>query len=211
VLRYRAHQSRRLAELGVGIHLGAEVTAETVAGERPDAVVVATGAAPLVPPIPGIDGPHVHDAQRLLRGEVPVAAGDRVVVIGGSATGCETAELIVAAGAAVTIVEMRGSVGRGIEAITRRQLVRALHNAGVAVRTRTTVVGIEPDGVVVTDPDGARRTIAADVVALAIGWRPTGADLAVPAGVEVRVLGDAEEAADFVRAVNTGADAGLAV
>jgi 2,4-dienoyl-CoA reductase (NADPH2) len=211
VLRYRAHQSRRLAELGVGIHLGAEVTAETVAGERPDAVVVATGAAPLVPPIPGIDGPHVHDAQRLLRGEVPVAAGDRVVVIGGSATGCETAELIVAAGAAVTIVEMRGSVGRGIEAITRRQLVRALHDAGVAVRTRTTVVGIEPDGVVVTDPDGARRTIAADVVALAIGWRPMGADLAVPAGVEVRVLGDAEEAADFVRAVNTGADAGLAV
>jgi 2,4-dienoyl-CoA reductase (NADPH2) len=65
--------------------------------------------------------------------------------------------------------------------------------------------------VVVTDPDGARRTIPADVVALAIGWRPTGADLAVPAGVEVRVLGDAEEAADFVRAVNTGADAGLAV
>ncbi|GAA0935533.1 FAD-dependent oxidoreductase [Pseudonocardia zijingensis] len=211
VLRFRAYQAERLAELGVVIRTGVEVDTAVVAREAPDVLVVATGAEPLVPPLPGIDSPHVHDAQELLRGEVAVEMGQRVVVIGGSATGCETAELLAARGAHVTIIEMRGSIGRGIEAITRRQLVRQLRHDGVEIRTRATVIAIEPGAVVHTDADGAAHEVPAGVVALAIGWRPTGAALAAPPGVEVRVLGDAEHPADFVRAINSGADAALAL
>ncbi|GAA2850719.1 FAD-dependent oxidoreductase [Pseudonocardia halophobica] len=215
VLRFREHQARRLTALGVEIHTSAPVSAGTVAAERPDVVIVATGADPLVPPIPGIDGPIVHDAQRLLRGEIAVGPGTRLVVVGGSATGCETAELMRARGAEVTIVEMRGSIGRGIEAITRRQLVRQLKKDGVEVLTRATVVGIEPGVVHWQEADGTPHSIEADLVALAIGWRPTGSDvttgLELGEGIEVRVLGDADSPADFVRAVNAGADAGLTV
>ena len=64
-----------------------------------------------------------------------VAAGERVVVIGGSATGCETAEHLTGEGAEVTIIEMRPSVGFGIEAITRRHLIRELKRSGVKVLT----------------------------------------------------------------------------
>ncbi|WP_326837021.1 FAD-dependent oxidoreductase [Amycolatopsis rhabdoformis] len=217
VLRYRDFQARRLAELGVDLRTSAPVSARTVAEQRPDVVVVATGAVPLVPPVPGIAAPHVHDAQRLLRGEIDVAPGTRLVVVGGSATGCETAELMRARGADVTIVEMRRSIGRGIEAITRRQLVKQLARDGVRILTGATVVGIEP-GLVrwrpAGDDDAAEETVAADLVALAIGWRATGsqvaADLAAE-GVDLRVLGDAETPADFVRAINAGADAGLTV
>jgi 2,4-dienoyl-CoA reductase (NADPH2) len=220
VLRFREHQARRLGALGVEIHTSSPVSAETVAEERPDVVIVATGADPLVPPIPGIDGPTVHDAQRLLRGEIEVGPGTRLVVVGGSATGCETAELVREQGAEVTIVEMRGSIGRGIEAITRRQLVRQLKKDGVQVLTRATVVGIEPGVVHWQEVDGTPHPLAADLVALAIGWRPTGTSVTAglelgegegSAGVEVRVLGDADSPADFVRAVNAGADAGLTV
>jgi 2,4-dienoyl-CoA reductase (NADPH2) len=211
VQRYRTHQVQRLADLGIDVHLGVQVTDEVIAQERPDVVVVATGAAPLVPPIPGIEAPHVHDAQRLLRGEVTVAVGARVVVIGGSATGCETAELLTASGAHVTIVEMRGGIGRGIEAITRRRLVRELNTAGVAVLTGATVVEIGDRAVEYTSTEGERHSVPADIVALAIGWRPRGADLVAPPGSEVLVLGDADQPADFVRAVNAGADAGLAI
>ena len=41
-------------KLGVTIHLGTEATVESVLAEKPDTVVVATGAVPLVPPIPGL-------------------------------------------------------------------------------------------------------------------------------------------------------------
>ncbi|MET7992310.1 FAD-dependent oxidoreductase [Amycolatopsis sp. NPDC005232] len=220
VLRFRDFQARRLAELGVEIRTSARVSAGTVAEERPDVVVVATGAVPLVPPVPGIDGPDVYDAQRLLRGEVEVVPGTRLVVVGGSATGCETAELMRAVGAEVTIVEMRGSIGRGIEAITRRQLVKQLRHDGVRILTKAVVVGIEPGSVrwrpaaEDTVDTAADEIIEADLVALAIGWRATGPQVAAELaadGVDVRILGDAENPADFVRAINAGADTGLAV
>ncbi len=211
VLRYRAHQRRMLEELGVAVTVGVAVTPAVVAAEHPDVLVLATGASPLVPPIPGIDAPHVHDAQRLLRGEVTVPDGARVTVIGGSATGCETAELLAEAGVPTTIVEMRRSLGAGIEAITRRTMVRGLRNAGVDILTKATVVGITADAVTWADAEGATHETPTDLVALAIGWRPTGALDALPSGVEVRVVGDADTPADFVRAVNEGADAGLEV
>jgi 2,4-dienoyl-CoA reductase (NADPH2) len=212
VLRFRDHQSTRLAELGVEVHVGADVTPATVAAARPDVVVVATGAEPLVPPIPGIGGAHVHDAQALLRGDAPVAAGDRVVVVGGSATGCEAAELLAGMGAAVTILELRDRVGHGIEAITRRQLLRALERDGVQIVTRAKVVAIDPDQVLYEDAGGETAAVPVDLVALALGWRANGSRLAEPlAGVEVLVLGDAARPADFVQAVNAGADAGLAI
>jgi pyruvate/2-oxoglutarate dehydrogenase complex dihydrolipoamide dehydrogenase (E3) component len=213
VLRFRDFQSRRLDELGVEIHLDTDVTPDVVARERPDAVLVATGAEPLIPPIPGIGSAIVHDAQRFLREELRPAAGERVVVVGGSATGCETAEHLAGLGVPVAILEMRNGVGFGIEAITRRHLIRALKRQGVEIVTGAKVVMIEHDHVLYEDPDGARHAVPADHVALAIGWRPVGSRLAdeLAGDVEVVVLGDASHPADFVSAINAGADAGLAL
>jgi len=205
VLRFRDFQGRRLRELGVTVRTGVEVTPVAVAAEAPDVVVVATGAEPLIPPIPGIGAAHVHDAQALLRGDLD-AGGLRVAIVGGSATGCETAELLAGAGAAVTILEMRGSIGHGIEAITRRHLVRALKKAGVEILTGAKVIAIEDDRVLYEGGE-----VPVDVVALAIGWKPRGSALADLPGVEVHVLGDAAAPADFVAAINAGADAGLQI
>ena len=211
VLRFRDYQVRRLGGLGVEIHTGIDVTAQTVAAESPDVVLIATGAEPLIPPIPGIGAAHSHDAVEVLRGGVEIRPGDRVAVIGGSATGCETAELVRARGAEVTILEMRGSIGFGIEAITRRTLLRQLRADGVTMVTNAKVVMIEDDRVLYEDADDQVRSVPADVVALALGWRPRGAGFAkgLPDGPEVIVLGDASAPADFVHAINAGADAGL--
>jgi 2,4-dienoyl-CoA reductase (NADPH2) len=212
VLRFRDFQARRLEEIGVEIHLGADVTPELVHAHGPDAVLVATGAEPLIPPIPGIGSAIVHDAQRFLRDELRPAEGERVVVVGGSATGCETAEHLIGLGTPVTILEMRKGVGFGIEAITRRHLIRSLKAAGVRIITGAKVVMIEHEEVLYEDADGARHSVPADHVALAIGWRPVGSKLAgALSDVEVVVLGDASRPSDFVSAINAGADAGLAL
>lgn len=211
VFLFRDYEERTMDRLGVDVRVGTSVTAADLAAGDADAIVIAVGADALIPPIPGLDRPHVHDAQEYLRGEHAPAPGTRVVVIGGSATGCETAELLVSQGVEVTVVEMAGRIGAGIEAITRRHIVRELKRHGANVLTGAKVVEVRGDAVVY-EGDGERREVACDQVALAIGWRPRGAGLTDGLdGREVHVIGDAARPADFVAAVNAGADAGLAV
>jgi 2,4-dienoyl-CoA reductase-like NADH-dependent reductase (Old Yellow Enzyme family)/thioredoxin reductase len=212
VLRFRDYQARVLEELGVEIHTDTDVTAAVVSDEDPDVVVVATGAEPHIPPIPGIHAPNVIDAQDILLGRVTVQSQDRVVIVGGSATGCETAEFLMATAAELSILEMEATVGRGVELITRQRLLKDLRDGGVDIVTESKVVLIEPQRVVFERPDGSLGEIEADLVALAIGWRPRGPVLADALGVrDVRVLGDASQPADFVAAVSAGAEAGLQV
>ena len=213
VLAFRDYQARVIRELGVEIHTGSELDAATIRSASPDVVLIATGAEPLVPPIPGIGGPNVIDAQEILHDRVKVAAGERVAVVGGSATGCETAEWLVAAGAEVTIIEMLPTVGQGIELITRRHLLRELKEKGVTILTQAKVTMIEPNALHYerTD-DGTEGSLAVDRVATAVGWSPRGPSLAgLIEGPEVVVLGDAQHPGDFVSAINAGADAGLSV
>ena len=153
------------------------------------------------------------DAQEILHGRVAVAPGERIAVVGGSATGCETAEWLVAAGAEVTIVEMLPSVGQGIELITRRHLIAELRAAGVTILTNAKVTMVEPLALHFESMvDGSAGRLDVDRVATAVGWRPRGAALAeLLDGPQVFVLGDAERPGDFVSAINAGADAGLAV
>jgi 2,4-dienoyl-CoA reductase (NADPH2) len=212
VLAFRDHQERVMSALGVEVHLGVEVTPAVIDAENPDVLIVATGAAPLVPPIDGIERDHVIDAQRILLGEGPVAAGERVVVIGGSATGCETAELLAESGCDVTVIEMLPRVGRGIELITRRRLLQGLRESGVTILTGCRVVSIEPDRVVYEREGAGTDAVPADRVALAIGWVARGPSLVAQLnGRQLVVVGDAVKPADFVAAISAGAEAGLAV
>ena len=212
VLRFRDYQARILEEIGVQIHVGEEVDAVAVTRERPDAVLLAVGADPLIPPIPGIGAANVVDAQDILLGRVVIGPHERVAVIGGSATGCETAEFLCETAQAVSIVEMLPSVGRGVEQITRRKLMATLKEAGVSILTGAKVTEIEPEGVIYEREDGSVGEVVADRVALAIGWRPAGERIASSLdGIETHIIGDARHAIDFVAAINAGADAGLAV
>jgi 2,4-dienoyl-CoA reductase-like NADH-dependent reductase (Old Yellow Enzyme family)/NADPH-dependent 2,4-dienoyl-CoA reductase/sulfur reductase-like enzyme len=212
VLRFRDYQVRVLDELGVEIHTGVEVTPAVVDDVAPDVVVVATGADPLIPPIPGIGGPNVIDAQDILLGRIRIEPGERIAIVGGSATGCETAEFLLTTASELSIFEMLPQVGRGIELITRQQLLRELRAHDVAVLTGHKVLMIAPGKVFFETADG-EGVLDVDRVALAIGWRSRGNLLAegLKERYEVVVLGDADRPGDFVAAINAGADAGLCV
>ena len=210
---FREYQSRVLGEIGVDVRTGVEVSPGTVMEVAPDAVIVATGAVPLVPPIPGIDGSNVVDAQAILLGDLRVDQGEKVAIIGGSATGVETAEFLIGTAGEITILEMLPRVGRGVELITRKRLYKELLDEGVQIATGCRVTEIQQTAVVFEREDGNEDAIEVDRVILAMGWRPTGE--AFVAGLAeaqvVAVVGDATRAGDFVDAINAGADAGLAV
>jgi 2,4-dienoyl-CoA reductase (NADPH2) len=93
----RSFEKRMLIN-GVSVNLQTTLTAAEVEENRPDVLVVASGAIPASINVPGTDHPRVVNAWDVLSNEAP-KIGSRVVIVGGSATGCETALYVANQGA----------------------------------------------------------------------------------------------------------------
>jgi len=120
ILNLIEFQIRQVEKAGIQIHLNSKVTPETVRLEKPDVVILATGATPMLPNVPGIDRPIVAGLLEVLNGEPP--KNRRAVVIGGGATGCEVAHHLAEHGSSVTIVEQLPKIALNLESITRKVL-----------------------------------------------------------------------------------------
>jgi 2,4-dienoyl-CoA reductase-like NADH-dependent reductase (Old Yellow Enzyme family)/thioredoxin reductase len=201
----------QLEKLGVSIK-NEELDYEIIAREEPDAVIIATGARPLKPAIPGIEGENVVTAWQVLGGGMP--AGKKTVVIGGGVTGCETAEMLAVNGNWVTIVEMLDAVaGDAVDLpFYHLALLKTLKLLEVEILTGTTVKEITESGIVV-ESGGRRSTIEADVVVLSLGVEPdnTLAEQLKGSDIEMYVVGDCDVTGKLPEAVRAGFLAGLAV
>jgi 2,4-dienoyl-CoA reductase-like NADH-dependent reductase (Old Yellow Enzyme family) len=97
----------------IEVHLGVEVTTEMVEREQPDAVIIATGSLPQLPPIPGSELPHVATFWQVIQGEKTAQPGEYVMVYDQlgfhQATG--TAELLAEKGCKVEFVTPQFFVG----------------------------------------------------------------------------------------------------
>ena len=154
-----------------------------------DHLHLATGAVPVRPSLPGIDGPQVHgvqnleDASRLLDAVEGRDVQD-VVVVGGGYIGLEMAEAFVRRGCpTVTVVEKGAEVMGTLDPDMGALVNQAMRRFGIAVRTGLAVTGFEP-GVAHT----ADGTMPADLVVLGLGVAPNSA-LAAEAGLETGVKG----------------------
>ncbi|MEM2205425.1 MAG: FAD-dependent oxidoreductase [Candidatus Hadarchaeales archaeon] len=153
---------------GVEIRLRTKVDADMVEEIEPDAVVLATGALPIVPSFPGVDLPHVVQAWEVLKGR---EVGKRVVVVGGGGVGCYTAHYLSSRGREVTLLEMLEKVAGDVGITTRWILRENLKKGGVRIFTSTKVKEIRPEGVVATRGE-VEEVFPADSVVLAVGSRP---------------------------------------
>ncbi len=155
-----------LPKLGVDVRYNQEVTAKDVLAENPDVVIVAVGASPLVPDIPGVENAVTAFDVLLER----VKVGDKVVVIGGGGVGCDTAAKLANEGKKVTIVEMLPKIGQDIGISTRWTVLMYLREKGVEMLTNTKAVEIKPNAVVV-DISGERKEIECNTAVLAVGTK----------------------------------------
>ena len=193
---------------GVTVKLGHEVSLADVEKHKPDAVVIATGATPLIPPIPGVEREHVITAQAVLKGSKVM--GDRVLVIGGGAVGLETAEFLKEKGKDVTVVEMIKKIGQGMGATIRWNLLSRMKGSGLKTVTSTRVDEISAEGIKVTKDGKVEIWEGFDTVVLAVGIQSR-TDLVD--GVkeiirEVYVIGDSAEPRKGVDAMREGAEVG---
>lgn len=223
---------RQVQSRDIEIILGVAADMALVDRLQPDVVVLATGGAPVTPPIPGIDLPHVVQSWDVLSGQVEV--GQNVVVIGGGAVGVETALELAEQGTLsgddlkfllvhraveadelyrlattgrhkVMIVEMLDKLGTNFGKTTRWTMLDDVERYGVGSMVNAQVLEITADAVKV-EKDGKAETIPADSVVLAVGTRacnPLQDDLE-KRHVPCHVIGDAKKPAMVFDAVHQG-------
>ncbi|MBA7481383.1 NADH oxidase [subsurface metagenome] len=199
-IEYLTHQVKKLA---VDIRLGEEVTAGKIEAMKPQVVIVATGAMPLVPKIPGVSKKNVVLAWDVLSSRREV--GDRVVVAGGGMVGCEVAELLVSKGKKVTILEMLPDIACDVEPYARIFLMERFDKYGIKILIKAKLEEITDNGVIYSE-NSAKKTIEADTVVLALG-AVLNRDLAVAMEgkvPEVHSVGDCAKPGKLLEAIHAG-------
>ncbi|MFD9439967.1 FAD-dependent oxidoreductase [Streptomyces sp. NPDC060006] len=143
-----------------------------------DKLVIATGARPVRPPLPGIDAPGVHGVQTLDDGQALIdtlsrTAGRRAVVIGAGYIGVEMAEALIKRGYGVTVVNRGREPMSTLDPDMGRLVHEAMEGLGITMVNDAAVTKI------LTGEDGRVRAVVtedaeypADVVVLGIGVRP---------------------------------------
>jgi len=130
-------------------------------------VIVATGATPLIPRIPGIDRENVVSSWDVLSGKV--CPKNDVAIIGGGLTGCETAEYLVEKGRNVTIIEMLDQIATDMESYTKIYFFKRLDKYGITIMTGHRVEAITEAGILTVDKNKTKHTHEAETIVLAMG------------------------------------------
>lgn len=148
-----------------------------------DALVLAPGASPIRPPIPGADLPHVHVLNNLANMDAIAAAAQSAssaCVVGAGFIGLELAENLRARGLRVSVVEMMEQVLPPLDAEMCKPLEQELKLHGVNLQLKETVTAIESTQVQLA----SGKALPADLVCLCVGVRPN-MELARDAGLEL--------------------------
>lgn len=179
-------------------------TGQEIEEGRPDVLIVATGATPLIPDLPGINGNNVVTALDVLADRKRI--GQNVVIVGGGSTGCETAEFLAQKGKEVTILEMLPRIGADYGPMNRWVVIDRLIAAGIRLETGVKVEGINERGVKVIRSGLYPEFFEADSVVLAMGMvsDDEAARNLVGKVASVFKIGDAAKPASVTEAIESG-------
>ncbi len=206
--KYISSLQAELESTPAKVLLNTPLTPEIIAQEKPDAVICAVGAEPVIPPIPGIEGDNVVLGAHLF--DEGVTVGQTVVVIGGGLIGCESALHLAQQGHKVTVLEMREDVLIDCTHDHRRFMMPLLEPI-VTMRCSMRVIAVAPDGVTALDETGAECFFPADTVLCAAGSkaRTSEAEALRSPDCDFWVIGDAKRARKVHEAVREGFDAAV--
>ncbi|MGD0276818.1 MAG: FAD-dependent oxidoreductase [Syntrophales bacterium] len=212
--------------------MGTAVDESIIDMEKPDVVILATGAEEITPAIPGAAMPLVVGAWDVLMGRV--STGRNVVVIGGGAVGVETALLLAEKGTLsgdmvkfllvnraepledlynlatrgskeVTLIEMMDRIGPDIGRSTRWGMLQNLDRYHVNILSATRAREITSSGVIVENGTGIHE-LPADTIVLALGSKPCNPLERVMKnkGIPYHVIGDAKGVGKAFDAIHNG-------
>ena len=200
--------AKQCREVGVEIRLNTEATKERIEKETPDAIIIAAGSRPLVPPIPGIGGENVTIVNNYYLEKEKV--GNEVVVLGGGLAGCEAAIHLAQEGKKVTIVEMRDELAQDANVRHRPLLLKQIDGL-TNVRTGLKGMEVTPEGVICQDREGQQHLVKGSSVICALGQRARTdvVEALRDTAPYVAVIGDCAKVSTITNAVYQGYHAAL--
>ncbi|MDB3086384.1 NADH:flavin oxidoreductase [Clostridioides difficile] len=163
--------SKLAKDEGVEIRLNTKVTKEYVEKENVDAIIIAVGSSPLVPPIPGLDGDNVVVVNNYYLERDKVETVKEIIVLGGGLAGCETAIHLAKEGKKVHIVEMRSELAPDANIRHRPILLDEIEKQGVEVHTEFKGLKVSEEGVLCADKNGNEILVPGTHVICALGQR----------------------------------------
>ena len=194
---------------GVEIRLNTKVTPEYAKAENADAIIIAVGSEPLVPPIPGLrDGRNVVIVNNYYKEKDRVE--DEVVVFGGGLAGCEAAVHLGMEGKKVSLVEMRDVLAPDAN-VRHRPLLLAQIEKYVTVYTGYKGLEVTEEGIWCEDKNGEKHLVPGKTVICALGQRArskAAEELLDCAPWTIRI-GDCNRASTITNAVYQGYHAAL--
>lgn len=200
--------ARMARQAGVEIRLNTEVTAAYAERENPDALILAVGSEPLIPPIPGLAGENVIVVNDYYLKKEKVK--DQVVVFGGGLAGCECAIHLGMEGKTVHLVEMRDELAPDANIRHRPLLLKEVEKYAV-IHTGYRGVEVTGEGVLCEDKAGQRKLVPGSTVICALGQRSRSAEVDAlrDSAPYVAVIGDAAKVSTITNAVYWGYHAAL--
>ncbi|MDR1904903.1 MAG: NAD(P)/FAD-dependent oxidoreductase [Treponema sp.] len=200
---WRRQIEGKLAKTNINVLLNTSVNHEYVNNFAPDVLIIAVGADPVIPPIPGIDnskvilGAKMHD--RCLE------FGKDVIVIGGGMVGCESAVELKNRGCSVTVVEMLPRIANGCGEAQANSIRVGL--LGVKTLVNTRCLRVTNKGVRVKTDGHDEILLPADSIVLSTGMSARSKlveDLQQAHVPETYVIGDSMAARKMGNAIKEG-------
>lgn len=195
---------------GADIRMNTECSQALIENLKPDQIIIAVGASPVKPPIPGIDkAMSALDAYNNMD-----KIGKKVVLAGGGLVGCEVGLHLARHGHDVLVVDMLGMMAYETFGFYRNALLDEMDKRGIEQMLNTKVLEFTDRGLRV-EHDGQEQIIAADTLIYSMGMKANTAlaeqikDMA--GDIPVHVVGDCMKAGKVADAVHCGYEAAIAI
>jgi 2,4-dienoyl-CoA reductase-like NADH-dependent reductase (Old Yellow Enzyme family)/NADPH-dependent 2,4-dienoyl-CoA reductase/sulfur reductase-like enzyme len=203
---------KRVNALGVTVEMGKEFAVNLLDSDKPDAVIVATGASPQLPAWKGVAESGALSVDDALSQGADI--GGKVLIVGGGGTGAEIADLLSEAGKKVTLVEMLEDIASDLVNHLQHYLKQRLSEKRVTILTATRVEELGKGYVMIKDASGLQKLDGFDTIILAVGSEAPNStiykDLAGKVS-ELFVIGDARRPREIVDAVYEGEQIALSL
>ena len=200
--------ARQVELAGVEVRLNTTATKVLLESLAPEALILAVGSNPIVPPLPGIDGDNVVIVNDYYLHSDEIR--DSVVVLGGGLAGCECAVHLGMEGKTVHIVEMRDSLAVDSN-IRHRPILMQQVDKFTTVHLNHAGLRVTPEGLICRNASGDGVLIPGKSIICAVGQRSNREDVLAlrDCAPWVREIGDCARVSNITNAVYQGYHAAL--